>query len=386
MQDSKSKNLFLTVLAALLLAGGAAYFAKGVHLPWTADNDTDMRMRWDEYALFERGLYPHRRVAEAAGVAGVQRYTIYPPYAFPMFAAVFWPRTFQGARVGFQLLTVAALVVMMWYGARGLSFAGRAATFLGSAMPFAFSGNCTALRLGQFSIICTGFLVLQILLLTRDRPAWAGVCWAFAMIKPQIALPFAALFLVGAQWRGLLASGALLAGLTGLALWWTNIAPSDFWVQGVASHKLGFAAQNRYAAGLWIDALGLNPRHATLAALGVVAAFGGSLLLPQVRRSFTIETAGAVCAVMAYTLFYHLHYDNVVLFPLLLPLVAAVLRTKSPFLAAAAAILAITVYLPAGVVVELAQTSPLTDWIVLLAPAGACVILLMEARSSYADV
>ena len=46
------------------------------------------------------------------------------------------------------------------------------------------------MTLGQFSAACVGLVTLQWLLLQRQKPLLAGLCWALAMIKPQIAVPF----------------------------------------------------------------------------------------------------------------------------------------------------------------------------------------------------
>jgi hypothetical protein len=382
MNLHKWQAFLLTALAVLLFAGGTAYLAKGIRLPWTADNDGDMRLLWNQYSLFEQGLYPHRRVAEAAGITGVRWHAIYPPYAYPLLAAFFWPPSFEAARGLYQAVTLAALGLLMWYGARQLGFAGRPAALLGAAIPFAFAGNCTAVALGQFTIISIGFLLLQMLLLQRDRPWLAGFCWACAMIKPQIALPFAVLFLIKPQWRGLITGGATLAALTAFALWWTNVDPRDFWTQGVAGHRLKFIETTRYGAGLWVGALGMNPQRATLLGLGLVAVFGAALLFKGIREKFTLETAAAVAAVLAMTLFYHRHYDNLLFVFLLLPLVASALRQKSPLLLTVSALLAVTVYAPAGLLGRLAQIAPVTDWLIFAIPIASLLVLLLRRRSS----
>jgi hypothetical protein len=53
---------------------------------------------------------------------------------------------------------------------------------------------CNALAQGQFSILCMGLIVGQLVLLENGRHLGAGICWALATIKPQIALPFALAF------------------------------------------------------------------------------------------------------------------------------------------------------------------------------------------------
>ncbi len=381
-----NRNRLLTsltiTLSVLLFAGGTAYFAKGLRLSWGHDNDGDMKTLWNQYSLFEQGIYPHRGVAEAAGMAGVRGSAIYPPYAFPMLSACFWTPDYRSARALYQALTFAALGFLMWYGAKQMEFAGRPAALLGAAMPFAISGNGSAVSLGQFTIICVGFLALQIVLLQRNRPALAGVCWAFAMLKPHIALPFGVLFLLGPHWRGVLAGGLTLASLTALALWWTNVDPRDFWTQGVVGHRLKFVETTSYGSGLWVGAWGLNAQKATLFGIGIAGLFGVLLLLPRVREKFNLQTTAAVAAVMAMTLFYHRPYDNLLFIFLLLPLVAAAFRGRSLVLSVASAALAVVLYLPAGVALRrLAEIAPVTDWLVAVIPVTACAILLLATRS-----
>ena len=374
------RQLVVGGLAALLLAGGAAYLVRGAMLPWIVNNDTDMGARWHEYQFFKKGVYPHFRIAEVAGTAGVDAGTVYPPYAYPIFAAVFWTPNFGGARVVFQLMTLAALALSMWYGAQQLGFAGPRVALLGAAVPLAFSGNCSAIALGQFSIICTGFLVLQMVLLERRRPAWAGLCWGIAMLKPQIALPFVSLFLLPGQWRGLATGFALLACLSAFALWWTNVTLWNFWVEGVVNRQLPFIQKGGYGAGSWISALGANPRYATLAGLTVCATFAALLFATQIRNKLSMETTAAASAVLAMSLFYHRHYDNIALFLLLLPLLVAAFRQKRVLIFAAAALLGAVVYAPPSIMAKLARINPATEWVVFAVPIAALIVLIRVGR------
>lgn len=384
MRDHLPTQAVTWLVAVLLFLGGTAYLIKGARLPWTADNDGDMQKLRTEYILFEKGAYPHRFVAEAAGFSGVESYAIYPPYTYPMLAAVFWPRSLEGARVIFQILTAAALVFLMYYGAKELAFAGRPALLLGAAIPYAMTGNCSAVALGQFTIICVAFLALQILLLKRDQPVLAGICWAFAMLKPQIGVTFALLFLVGPKWRGLFAGGLTLTALTAFAFWWTNVHPLDFWTHGVASHQLKFIDELHQGAGLWITGLGINPQLAVLVGLLLIGAASVAVLLhPFVRSHLTIETAAAAAAVLSMTFIYHRHYDNLLLVFLLLPLVAATLRHKGWLLYSATTFLALIVYTPAGVLSKLGQIAFVTDWFVFAIPIAACAVLLLSSREGH---
>lgn len=368
-------------VAIVLFLGGTAYLIKGTLLPWAADNDGDMQKLRTEYILFEKGAYPHRFVAEAAGFSGVESYAIYPPYTYPMLAAVFWPRSLEGARVIFQILSAAALVLLMYYGAKELAFAGRAAALLGAAIPFAITGNCSAVAQGQFTIICVAFLALQILLLERDQPVLAGICWAFAMLKPQIGVTFVLLFLVAPKWRGLFAGGLTVTAFTAFAFWWTSVHPLDFWIHGVASHQLGFLDELHHGAGLWITGLGINPQLAVFVGLVLIGAASAAVLLhPYIRSRLKPDKVAALAAVLSMTLIYHRHYDNLLLVFLLFPLVAATLRHKTWPLLSASSLLALTVYTPAGILSKLGQIAPVTDWLIFAIPIAACAVLLCCER------
>jgi hypothetical protein len=168
----------------------------------------------------------------------------------------------------------------------------------------------------------------------------------------------------------------MLLGLSAFALWWTDVAPWHFWTQGVAGHRLNFVTEASYGAGLWVGFLQIKPRLATLTGLAIVAAFGTALLVPRIREKLTIPTAAAVCSVLSIVLFYHRHYDNVLLLLLLMPLLAGAFREKNSWLCFAAIFLAATVFTPPSLLALLAKTSPAIDWIVMTAPIAALMVLL----------
>lgn len=378
-----ARQTALGLLVLLTAAGGASYTAGGVWHAWSTGRDGDLRARHGEYQLFEQRIYPHRRVAAASGTDGVRQHTVYPPYAFPMYAAFFWAPSFELARGVLHVLSLSALGVLMWYGASQLAFAGRAAAFLGLAVPLVFSGNFTALRVGQFSVICVGLLAWQIILLKKNRSSLAGLCWALAMIKPHIALPFAALFVLRRQWRGLLVGGMSLVALSGFALWWTAVPAPALWSQGVATHKLQFVHEESYGAGLWISALGVEPRLAMLAGLALTGLFALSVLLPFIRERLSLEQAAAVCAVLATALFYHRHYDNLLLVFLLLPLLAGVFRSRSPILVFAASLLLLSVGIHQGIVERVFGDAGWFHWFALLVPPGVLLLWLLLQEEGW---
>jgi hypothetical protein len=99
--------------------------------------------------------------------------------------------------------------------------------------------------------------------------------------------------------------------------------------------------------------------------------------MTRVREKFNLQTAAALAAVMAMTLFYHRPYDNLLLVFLLLPLVAASFRERSLLLSAASAALGVILYFPAGAVLRrLAEIAPVTDWFIAIIPVAACATLL----------
>ena len=365
------------LLAVLLLVGGGVYATKGIAMPWVRGDAIDLELRSAEFDYFAEGVYPHRRVAEATGGERIKKHTVYPPYAFVMFSAFCWPTTEETERLIFQIISVGGLLLMAIYGARTLAFAGRPAAWLGFALPLAFSGNYVAFYQGQFSIISVALITAQLWLLQTNRPLPAGFCWALAMIKPQVALAFGLLFLLRREYfRGLLVGLALLAAMTAFALWWTSTPPWIFWEQGVSRQRLRFVETTTYAAAVWVQSFGIPPRTATVSGLGILAITGLAFLTPRVRQALDLPRAAALCAVLGLSLFYHVHYDNMMLFPLLLALVAAACRQRSRMLFAAAAVLGFICYAEPGLLIGAAQTSTFIRWFVFLCPLAACAMLL----------
>lgn len=372
-------------VALLLLAGGLAYTAKGIAMPWLRGDAIDLELRSAEFDYFAEGVYPHRRVAEATGGERIKKHTVYPPYAFVMFSAFCWPATEEAERLIFQILSVAGLLLMAIYGARNLAFAGRPAAWLGFALPLAFSGNYVAFYQGQFSMISVALVIAQMWLLQRNRPLSAGICWALAMIKPQVALAFGLLFLLRREnFRGLIAGLGLLAAMTGFALWWTGTPPWVFWEQGVSRQRLAFVEKTAYAAAVWVQSFGISPRTATLLGLGVLGVTAITFLSPRVRRDLDLPRAAAICSVLGLSLFYHVHYDNMMLLPLLLALVATGFRQGSIPLFAVAGVLGFICYMEPDTLVSASQNSTLVRWFVFLWPLTACAALLLNRDKSTA--
>ncbi|MEN9469432.1 MAG: hypothetical protein RL630_1165 [Verrucomicrobiota bacterium] len=368
MVPGDSKKLLLLFLAILLGLGGCAYLAKGFRVAWQG-GDSDFRIREREWVPFEQGIYPNRRLEQTVKSPV---HSVYPPWAFPMYAPFFSAGNFMVARIVLQALSLAGLAVMMWLGWRELSPLGWQLGLLGGAMAWAVSGNCTAIALGQFSILCVGLLAAQVLAMQANRPMLAGICWAMAMIKPQIALPFALLFLFDRRWRGLFAGGTVLVVLSAVAFWWTDVSPLEFFVAGPAKEKLTFVRDSGYLGTMWIEWLDLPPRTATGIALGFLVLCGLALLLRDWRGRMSLLDAAGICAMLGFVLFYHRQYDNQMLLPLALAIVLRALRSHGAWAIGLALLLGASVYLPAGLVAQYQALSVLA----FLTPVATAVFLL----------
>ena len=375
-------RLGLSLLALLALAA----IGKGLFLGWRL-TDTDIYERLDEWRLFSEGIYPSAHLASPAQQLQPHfRTSVYLPWALPLFGLFFtwgeawpWGEAWQG-KLLIQALSLASLALIAAFGWRSLHGAGPAAGWLGALAPLAIAANSNALAQGQFSIVCMGLITGQWLLLARGRPLPAGLCWALAMIKPQIAAAFALPFLRRGRRAGLAAGLAVLITLTAGALSHTHTSPLaylDSWFRVLPLFLVAPDTNANAAAGL----AGLVGGPAALALLLVcgltLAALGARAIgeieqrLPPKEPSRTPpegppermaeavvrrETEGereqqalqlnSLCAVAGAVAFYHLNYDNIMLFPVLLAVLQLALVTPTLGSASLAFLLAATLWTP----------------------------------------
>ena len=342
---------WLRAATAVLVVLAVGFLAYGIQHAWLRDGDIDTFAREDEYVLFRQGVYPNGHLEEPPATSG-RLYSVYPPYAFPMFAFFFEPGGLLQARILIQLLSLASLVVMGLFAWRVLAPYGEPVAMLGAVAGAAMAGNGTALMVGQFSIICMGLIVLQIVCLQRRRPVLAGICWALAMIKPQIALPFGLLFLFPGQAIGALVGTAILAALTLLACFWTELPLQKvvgYWSWGMSlkftEHK-GALNPGGLAAALGVDSRGTQRVVAvalTLIAVPLV------WFMRRLGQQALVPVAG-FCAVAGMFFAYHRYYDNVMLFPALVALIALTAASRRPALAVLTAVMIGRLLLPQRVV------------------------------------
>ncbi len=208
-----------------------------------------------------------------------------------------------------------------------------------------------------------------------NRPWLAGIFWAFAMIKPQIAFPFALLFLIQRQWPGILSGAAILAGLSFFALEWTGWTLGEYLVHSIGSESLSFIPESKMGI---IAALPISPRVITAAGIGLTGLIGLGLLLARggLPQDKLWPLAGLASA-LGWILFYHRPHDNPMLFPLLLAIAIQTLRDPKIWNLALAVLVGATIYLPAGLVFK----TPALSLLAFAVPMISTAFLFLPSKA-----
>jgi hypothetical protein len=346
----------VSAIGLILLFGYTiAYLLSGIRASFSHET-ADLLTRLREYKVFIQGYYPNYQLVRPPVPDGLP-YTVYPPYALPMFGLFFG---FGSARQGWLVvhgLSMLSLALIGWIGWRTLRFAGPMAGLLGAIAPAAISGNSYSFFQGQFSILCMGLISLQWLLLRRRRPLAAGLCWAAAMLKPQIALAFALPLLWRRRRRGLLVGAALLLLLSGLALAHTGVGPLRVLQAWLNPQRMGYVKAGNFNlmavfGGLSVYLLPL------LFGLAVSCWFlyrwlDRRKLTAGLSHSQQTTSAAAsslamqgLCSVIGCLAFYHHPYDNIMLYPALLAVFAEALRERRPWWTLLAVTMALSLWMP----------------------------------------
>jgi len=378
LQDSASRPLrqprwvaSRPALKRCLLTGGLLVIAllalaatiKGLLLGWRL-SDTDLYERLDEWRLFQAGIYPSSRLAtEAQRALPHFRTSVYLPWALPLFGVLFaWGGAVQGTLMiqGLSLLALALIAAIGW---RTLRPWGVTAACLGSLAPLAITANSNALAQGQFSILCMGLLSLGALLLRRQRALQAGLCWALAMVKPQIAACFALPLLARGQRRGLMA-GLTLLGLLGTAALLLTRTPPLAYLQSWLAVLPHFIGEGNVNAAATLLELWSGPARIALPVAGaLVVGLGLARSRPWQRRDGMGQARGqrnplleawqrdplllaGLAAVAGALGFYHRNLDNIMLFPALLAALRLVLIHRRPAELALALLVAASLWTP----------------------------------------
>ena len=317
--------------AVLIIVFGSVYgLSIGSFSLFVGDAGWDVKQRYDEWLLFRDQIYPHALLASDAEKSLPNfRTTVYLPWALPMFAGMFaWGGLMQGKILIF-VANFAGIVTIAFAGKQCFRPWGKAASWFGAFLPITIRGTNLCLSSGQFSAVCVGLLTLQWLLLQRQKPLPAGLCWALAMIKPQIAVTFALPLLLPQYRKGLWLGSGILAGLSVVALWHTGTQPINFLASWLKTLQY-FADMSPNLTGALVNSSLGESRYFKAFLLGILiiaiaiacVAIGQAKFIRKLWNRFiqagiSLELAG-INAIAGAVLFYHISYDNIMLYPALL--------------------------------------------------------------------
>jgi hypothetical protein len=356
----RSAGLIRSILLAaslVLFIAGLGYLIHGAHGLFTQAGD--YQMHWVEERYVFRGKNPAdvftRVQAELHGqpVPETGRDSTvdpdlgpvdgaYPLYAYFTAAFLTFPPTFNAGRIYYGALNLVAFASLLVGVFR---FGGEVRPLYGlvlAASFFAVNSICTTFIVGQYGVLVFAALVAACLFDAKDRWAAAGLCLAFAMIKPSLAAPFVLPFLVTGRWRMLAVAGAYL--VVASLLIWPVVKTSPLESLGQMSALAVHFGDDGYSLNNLLEKGGLAPLTSQRAAalLAVMATF----ILLWLWRASSIWTLFAIAAFGSRFWAYHRQYDNIVLVFLLVPLALVALRTQRPLALAACVLLGLTLWLP----------------------------------------
>ena len=178
----------------------------------------------------------------------------YAPWEYVMmlpFAIL--PRTFSWLL--YFALMMAGLAVLY---AVGRSFAvrfagcGRHAAAVAGAVPILLAGLpiYQNFHAGNLAVPVLLASALMAVCLNRGHDALAGVCWAFAMMKPQLGLVFAIPLLVRRRFATCLVAAGICVVLTVVASFICNSSPFDLVLQTPAANTFAFNGCGTFPAFL----------------------------------------------------------------------------------------------------------------------------------------
>lgn len=241
---------------------------------------------------------------------------VHPPWAF-LSGFLFvpplpWPLIrFYAATVG--AMAVALMIIWAGWLARPL---GAAAIALCAVLPPAMLSVTYCLSGGQYTVCVTGTLVGCFILAQSGRETLAGLLLGIALLKPNITLPFALVFLVRGNWK-LLAVAAIYNLFTTAGAWaltgvdplkLLRIAISNTHYFAHFSHSLPYLIAMRY---------GMTPT-AMLLFSGMVMTLGlAGLYLAKLRGCGLLTLMGIAAAVSQFGM-YRREYDSCVMVFLLI--------------------------------------------------------------------
>lgn len=250
-------------LTSLINVGLFVKYAEGVRpLPVAELNKldghgTDFRYRYNEITVLRKGVnpfyvwdgvvdlkpyFPHFDAAYLERPGYEEPINAYPPWEYIfMMPITFVPRTV--AWPIWYCIMFASLCAIVWYAfVRGRAVRGDSSDGLLAAavaqmisFPIYFDLHC-----GNFPLVVSAVLALMVWALNRRYDVLAGICWAFAMVKPQMAALFVFPFLVQKRYKVVLVSGLICLSFALIAAWMCGTNVIELIFQGPRASAFAF--------------------------------------------------------------------------------------------------------------------------------------------------
>ena len=160
----------------------------------------------------------------------------YPPWEYvAMMPLSFLPKTF--AWVLYVVGMMAGLWLLVWAGkALSVSYSkgdDESCAIVGAAsVVFVSLPVFQNFQTGNFAVPVLVASVLMAICLNRGKDVLAGVCWAFAMLKPQIGLAFAVPLLILGKFKTCFVAAAICSALSVVPALMCHASPIDMIFQG----------------------------------------------------------------------------------------------------------------------------------------------------------
>lgn len=323
-------------VAAVLLLGSAAYWAKGVTLLFAESGGVDLRQRWLEQQYVFRGQNPFDVTYAAFGTGKPPRHPRpsdadpdlgptdggYPGWAYTTGALWLWP-PWPAMKPTFLLLSViSAGTIAAWAYRLGRRRGFCEGVFLAAAAT-AISATSTTVHVGQYGLIVTALLFGTLVACEAEAAVAGGILLGMALLKPTIAGPFVLALAIGGQWLAAAVALAYVAVSAAAVSYWVNTPPDEMLSQLLAN---GATYVDDRSAGLVIPLMALG-----LSRSAVTPLLAGGVMLPAtawmvaLRRRPMLDLF-AVAAVAGRLWSYHKNYDNMMLVFLLAALGVRVIR------------------------------------------------------------
>jgi hypothetical protein len=377
---SRVRQALVALGLGILFVAAVAVMVKG--LGQGMDSAKDLLERFQEWQLFRDGNFPVGGIYQGHPPRGL-RVSPYPAWAIPMFGLLFVPGGLTQGFISIQLLNLISLIFISYTGYRFLRPHGILPALFGAMGPLAFNGNVEGLVMAQFSFLVTALILLEWTFLQQQRPIAAGICWAFAMLKPQISLFHVSPLLANKTTRkGLWISLLFLSLLSTAALIHTQLNPL---VYGQRFLRLLGKVQDDAGWNLLLQLSQLSPPvWVLLAAIASLAIVMVPRWLPLRRclvearqihndQSLWMLHAG-LCSLVGFVVFYHRSSDNIMLAPTLIALADLSWRGSGMGSSLLTLLLGATLWAPTGLLLAFPALSlaQLVIW-------GLCAVVLSRA-------